>query len=409
MWRYTTIPPNLSLVNSNISSIAQLSATTASQLAALIGQQNADSSGGTTVNENFTTYTSNTLPAQWTVQSGAVNFGIYIPTGSTFDHNNGLNTNIAWFYLAPADNKRYYARHNTVLKTDSVSVQVVLGSNGRNSQCTTIISHASSTLDNFVYVNVFSDHLYIGYGTFSAGVYTFHDWDNVGITVTNGQLLELRNVGTTWTVLLNGAVVLSHTDSGGNAFYDASHRYWGYAIAFGTALLGNDISFGLQSITVSDIAIPTYLGTGFRMYRASTSNAALPGSGNQRLASGTLDTTEYLANMTAIDTAGLGGVQVTRSGLYTLTARIAVSSGAGTAFSFRALIWSKNAVVGDAFVLRRVGMDTSANAFSAGVTATVYLTVGNIVYPGFNQAGSNNVVGDAAGTITYWEGSLSNA
>lgn len=411
MWRYTTIPPNLPLINSNISAVALQSANTASQLAALIGQQNANNSGGVTVNENFTQYTSNTLPSQWTVQSGATGIGVYIPNGASFEKGQGINTTIAWYYALHSSEVQFYVRHNTVMKTDSVSIQAVMGTNGQSDKETTLISHASSSLDSFAYANLFNNHIYFGHGSFSAGTFTFNDLANVAYTINNGDRVELKNNGTTWQVNVNGVLALTVTDSGSVISYDSSHRYWGYAQSQGVALITmGDVSFGLQSITASDIAIPATLGTGWKLYRASTSAIAQPGSGNVQLSSGTLDTLGFIANCTQVDTAGLGGVQLTKTGWYTIVFRWATNGTVGFGDVFRALIWTKNAAITDTLTLRAVGISNSGNGTDAMVVISDYFTTGNILYPGvMYNGGTPSVVGDAAGTLTYWEGMLSNA
>lgn len=413
MWKYTTIPPNLPLINSSISAVALQSANTASQLAALIGQQNANNSGGVTVNENFTTYTSNTLPSQWTVQSTATGFGVYIPSEQSFESGQGIKTTIAWFWATHSSQVQFYARHNTVMKTDSVSIQAVTGTNGQQDKFTSLISHASSSLDSFAYVNLFNNHIYFGHGTLISGTYTFNDLANAAYTINNGDLVELKNVGTTWQVNVNGQLALAVTDSGGVISYDSSHRYWGYIQAQGVALITmGDVSFGLQSITASDIAIPATLGTGWNMYRASTSSLAMPGSGNQQLASGTLDTTVYTANCTAVDTAGLGGVQISKTGMYGIKFRWQTTGTVGGIGNpvFRSIIWVRATSLTSPLTLLRVGEEFSGNAVSAGATWFEYLTAGNIIYPGaVYTGGTPSLVGDTAGTLTYWEGMLSNA
>lgn len=412
MWKYTTIPPNLPLINSNISAVALQSANTASQLAALIGQQNANNSGGVTVNENFTAYTSQTLPSQWTPQSTATGFGVYIPSGQSFEKGQGVNTTIAWFWAVHTVQVQFYARHNTVMKTDSVSIQGVMGTNGQQDKATTLISHASSTLDSFAYVNIFNNHLYFGHGTLISNVYTFNDLTNQAYTVNNGDRVELVNNGTLWTVNVNGFPALTVTDSGGVISYDSSHRYWGYAQSQGIALIAmGDVSFGLQSITASDVAIPATLGTGWKMYRANTAAIAAAGSGNQQFPSACLDTVPYLANVTQVDTAGIGGVQIIKPGWYTVRCRWQTNGTVGGIGNvFRSLIILKAAHTTDTAVVRGQGLSNSGNGEDADVTICDYFIAGNILYPGVCYTGGTpSIVGDAQGISTVWEGMLSNA
>lgn len=413
MWRYTTIPPNLPQITSNISAVALQSATTASQLAALIGQQNANNSGGVTVNENFTTYTSNTLPSQWTVEPGATGFGVYIPNGTnSFESGQGISTTIAWFYTTHSAEEIYYARHNTVMKTDSVSIQAVMGTIGQQDKWTSIISHSSSSLDSFAYVNLYQNHIYFGHGSFNAGTgaYTYNDLANVAVGVYNGNLVELKNTGTTWNVNINGTTVLSYTDSGGVIAYDSSHRYWGYIQSQGVAIFTmGDVSFGLQSITASDIAIPAVLGTGWKQFRGATSAVNTAGSGDRQLGSGTLDTTQYIANVTAVDTAGIGGIQIQKTGWYIITFHWTTNGTPGVNSYFRAHIYIRNAAITDTLNLRAYGMEMPSNGVSAGLTICDYFVAGNILYPGANYTGGTpGIIGDALGIKTYWEGVLSN-
>lgn len=425
MWRFSTAPQNIpALTNgltsaiSNISSLSNLANTSAAQIAAIIGAQNAGSSGGISVNEDFSTYNGGPLPsAKWNTPATANSyyFGVYIPFGAAIEAVEGITATLAYYYQQanPASNVRHYAQHTTQMTTDSVSIQAVFGSNGQNDQFTSLFSHASSSMDNFIYANFFNNHVYLGHGSLISGSWSFTDFTgaNIAMTVNNGDRVELRNSGTSWSVLVNGFPVIAYTDTGGSGFYDSSHRYWGYTL--GNNLAGfalADISFGITSINASDIAVPATLGVaGWRLYRASTSFVSLAGSGNQFLGSGTLDTVERTLNVTQVDTAGLGGIQIKKEGWYQINFRALYNSTAGSFGSYRALIVTRNATITDTPIVARVGADFSANANSASISSSLYLKVNNIVYPGIYQGGSNSIGGEAVGAYTWWEGMLSNA
>lgn len=409
MWRYTTIPPNWNQTNSNLSAVALQSATTASQLAALIAQNNAASSGGISVSEQFSEYTGNTLPAQWTVQpSPNAGFGIYRPSNTSFDNNKGIHSPIAWFYQYLSGPTRNWAQHTKLLTTDSVSIQAIFGSVLRNDYPTTIFCHASTAMDAFVYCNCFSQSIHIGIGSWNSSTqaWTFTEWTFFSTDVAPGDNIEIKNTGVNWTVNQNGVALGTYADNASTAKYDSTHRAWGYAIAGTNSLFAlDDISGGLTSIVASDIAVPVYIGTGWNQYRASTSSISPAGAGDRQLPTNCLDTTTFAQNVTTIDSNGIGGIQIQKEGFYVMVFRWLANATAGDFASYRCHLYFRNATITDTLQLLQYGGDHSANATGATATFIEYLRKGNIVYPGVGSTnGTPGIVGNAGGSNTYWEG-----
>lgn len=417
MWRYVTIPPNILQINSDISAVAQQSATNATQLAILLGQQNSNNSGGKTFAENFQNLPAGALPnPHWIPEAGSAGFmGIYHPTGTGFDTGQGLNTNVAWMLNDPVGigaSIRFFEKYDTPLDTDSVSIQFVVGSNGQSSQATLIFCHADTALLNFSYIAVYNNKIFIGYGTRSVGaVYAFNDWipGGTGITVPNGASGEVRNTGTTWQVLINGSPIITFTDGAGNAFYNATHRYWGYIqTSQNLGLVGTNRSFALTSIVASDIAVPGVLGTGWQLARASGANVAVA-AGNSPCPVGTFDTTEFISTTVTLNNTG-GEIVITKTDWYQLNLKIQLTGLSGN-FPFQGLIYTRP-TVGGAQTLKRIGADIGLPAngigqgggFSTQYSTSLYLAAGSTVQPGIGVAGANNIIGNAALTATNWNG-----
>lgn len=423
MWRYTTIPPNILQINSDISAVALQSATNATQLAILIGQQNGNNSGGTTFAQNFQTLPAGALPnPHWIVETepnGTT--GVYQPSTprSSLDNSEGVNTGIAWFITDPTPlnaQARYYHRYDTPLMTDSVSLQFVVGSNGQSNQATIFFTHADSSMLNFNYVAIYNNRVFIGYGTRSVGaVYTFTDWlPATNLTVANGSLGEVRNQGTNWSLLINGATIVSFTDIAGNGFYNATHRYFGFILSQQNQFIaGLDRSFGVTSIVASDIAVPAVFGTGWQIARANATALAVA-AGNNPCPAGTFDTTEFITqNVTLNNNAG--EIIITKEGWYQLSWNYKLNTLSGN-FPFNALLYFRP-TVGGTQVLKRIGADIGQPAngvlqgggFSSQISTALYLKAGNTIQPGIGVAGANNIIGNAGLTITFWTGIFSNA
>lgn len=415
-WRYLTAGLNVSLLQLGITAAQNSATATATALAALIGAQNGDASSGIEITVDFTDDAAGVLDSDWTVEtlSGTPYTGIYAPSSppSGFENGQGISTPIAWFTSAiPGGfhaSETLYHRHNTVLTTDSAEVSVVLGTYGGEGDASLhVFTHAASNLADFMRVSVRKNHFWWGPATYSAGTYGWTDWNDDGFTFSKGDTVTISNQGTLWTLKRNGVIVDTQTDSGGDAFYDASHRYWGFILEIQNELVAlTDVSFGVSSIVASDVEIPAYLGTGWRLSRTSTSNTGGLSSGATagQVPASTYDTTGPETNCT-VQSLGLGEILIPKDGRYVCTVTHFCANAFGTGASLRPCL-GRRASVGGALTWIAEGGEGSANADEVSSTFIEYFTAGQLAVPGYagNSIG-NAFRGEAAGAKHHFAGS----
>lgn len=415
-WRYQTAALNIGALESNVANAMTTATSTATALANLLAGEDTDTSGGISVAEDFTGYTGGAgFGSDWTQESGSETYtGIYEPTGSGFDTSYGIFNPIAWFITdIPGGfgaSETFYVRHNTVMTTDSVEITVVIGSEVTEAVSLHIFSHGASNLADIIRVSLRDNRFWWGPAQYSAGSWSYDDWNSGGtaVTVPNGATIKLRNQGTQWTLTINGVTVGSFTDSGGDAFYDASHRYWGFILDTTNQFIANTgHCMGLSSITASDVAIPTYRGRGFRLYRTSTSGTSGLSSGatNQAMPSGTFDTSSAYTNCD-VESLGLGEIEIPVAGRWGFVIAFKLNNALGTTAHMRANL-GRRPTSGGALSWLQEGGEHSANADQVSSGFYEYYEEGEIAVPGYagNSIG-NDIRGEAAGIKTYFEGVL---
>lgn len=295
---------------------------------------------------------------------------------------------------------------NTQFATDDQSATIVLGNNGNLLQNSAAFVRANSDCTSGVYVYAFYGALHLGCFVRSGTSWTWTDWaSHSSSAVCAGARIELRAQGSGYSVRVNDRAVLSHTDSAGSAPVGEGYRFGGGQIQL--AANGNQ-GFQIASFAMSDVSTSTRLGSGARLYMASTTGVSLPGSGNQVLGASTFDTIgSCTSDMTVVDT-GLGSVRVSQEGWYHVTVRLQTSSACGNSYVFRALLYASG-VDNSTPVLIRTGPEASGTSvYSCGASWVVYCGEGTILQPGMYQAGSNKVVGSAAGQLSAIEIALIN-
>src|SRR5690606_6328543 len=116
IWRYTDAAPDLSgfALADDLADVDSTARATADALAAYLAEQNAGTSGGIAITDDFTG-TNNTLPTENWIQ----------------DDQNGLRRQsgrlaVTWPTVV-GTTRRFWLRSNIPMETDDVSITVVLG------------------------------------------------------------------------------------------------------------------------------------------------------------------------------------------------------------------------------------------------------------------------------------------
>ncbi|MFD6357951.1 autotransporter outer membrane beta-barrel domain-containing protein [Nocardia tengchongensis] len=313
---------------------------------------------------------------------------------------------------------RRHAINTTVMLTDDHQVTMVAGTSGSDQAMTSLLVRCAADLSSFVYLNVFHNHAYLGYGSWNGSTYVFHDWADVALGgLAVGTTLTLRAEGQNYIATISGSTLLSHTDSTipTQATVGSSNRRVGmisgqYVDLFGSAYTGWDI----KSFAAADVSSPPVVGTGWSIYQ-STSSQNLPGSGWTTVGSSAFDTVRQKANVT-VTTLGTGVITIQKTGWYSVAFAATVITGQVTA---AAGLYYQPAGAGSASIVRqgaRVdgggGGDNTAN-YTVATSNVLYLSAGDQIFPAvYTGIGSGKTTGTGsagASYTTYFEGALLNS
>ncbi|MFE3229348.1 hypothetical protein [Nocardia sp. NPDC059228] len=309
-----------------------------------------------------------------------------------------------------------WALNTTVMLTNDHAVTMVAGTTGSTQAMTSLLVRCATDLSSFVYLNVYNNHAYLGYGSWNGTAYTFHDWADVGLSgLAVGTTLTLTATGQNYVATMGGITLLSHTDSTNQATVGSSNRSVGmlsgqYVDLFGSAYTGWDI----KSFAAADVSSPPVVGTGWSIYQ-STSSQPLPGSGWTTVGSNTFDTIRQKANVT-ITTLGTGVITIQKTGWYSVAFAATVNVGQVTAAAGLYYLPSGGSTASIVRQGDRVdgggGGDNTAN-YTVTTTNIVYLSAGDQIFPAmYTGTGSGTLTGTGAGGAgyhTYFEGALLNS
>ncbi|MFE3081768.1 hypothetical protein [Nocardia tengchongensis] len=311
-----------------------------------------------------------------------------------------------------------YAVSTTTMLTNDHAVTMVAGTTGSTQAMTSLIVRAAADMSSFVYLNVFSNHAYLGYGTWNGSAFTFHDWPgaDIAISLAVGNTLTLTASGQQYTATLNGATLLAHLDSAGQATVGSSNRSVGMLSQqnvdiFGSAWTGWDI----QSFAAADVSSPPTVGTGWSIYQSNSATAFPGSSGWTALGAGTFDAIRQYANVTLTD-PGRGVVTIQKTGWYSVT--FAGTFSVGLQISPCAGLYLQPSGSSSASVVR-CGMlvnggGGSDNTYTSDVQTAniVYLQTGDRISPALSVSHSGSLTGTGSagsGYLTYFEGALVSA
>lgn len=145
-----------------------------------------------------------------------------------------------------------WARHKTSFASDNHSAAIVLGSKGDDDRDTGLMVRSNNTLTAFVYVNICNDQMWLGKGSRSGSSWTFNDWISTSMDLKESDAILLRAEGDTFSVYVNGALRMQHTDA--TAPKGTGNRCAGvrekYVKAFA---LFHYMSFRVRSFAMSDV------------------------------------------------------------------------------------------------------------------------------------------------------------
>lgn len=231
----------------------------------------------------------------------------------------GLNLN-----LVTGTNDEPWAIIDTPFSGDSQSISVVIGSSASNVASCGIMLRCDSGGTEGVYLNIYGNHLFLGWFSRSVGVWTPHDWEDLAIAITNGDRLELRVDGYDYDVLRNGHIIMQYTDSAHDVAPGATKRR--SMVRQQTKLItqARYISFKFSSITIKDFAPAAVTGTAFRAYRSSTSNTASTTwtTTGTNLDTTTFDVLEYASPNIDVDDFEQGVIGLPKVGLWLIKASV---------------------------------------------------------------------------------------
>ncbi|MFB7719329.1 hypothetical protein [Nocardia sp. NPDC056100] len=291
------------------------------------------------------------------------------------------------------------ALSKTVTRTDDQRVSVVVGRSQESYNASAkIIVRAAADLSTFVYARVFSGSVYLGYGTRSGATTVYNDWASAQATVNTGDTVTIEAVGKNYQVLVNGAPMVGYADTAVVSPVSANNRSFGFGCQYYWSGLFPYFSFAIAALAAADLSSPPVVGTGWGLYRVSTTAITEP-AGENMLAANTFDSPRPLNNVTVTD-LGRGQVQVQKAGWYAINVGFSLS---GTTSQARANLWTAPQV-GGTWTLLRVGArtptDTSVN--TVGAAFTVFLGQGAVVAPGYTLPANAGF----AGPNTYFDGAL---
>jgi hypothetical protein len=266
----------------------------------------------------------------------------------------------------------------------------------------TLYTHSDAAHTVGAYCRVFTDFdVEIGYYTRSGSSYTYTPFEGGTHTGTPKSLdrVEFSNVGTTWSVEVDGVEVLSVVNA--NVTFSPSNRY--AAVSIDREAAKKD-AFNIYSISMADVINPVHLGSGAKMSRTSTSAVNIAStSGNPALfPTSYFDTVVSTTDDFTVDAAN-SSFTVDVAGWYRIVLRHPFGGGGTVAF-------------GHVLYLNGAAHEYSGDkipATSQGLSSTwtVYLEEGDQIQAGYTSLGAVTNGwggGDTGSTKVYFTISLMN-
>ncbi|SLC03767.1 Bacteriophage protein [Mycobacteroides abscessus subsp. massiliense] len=323
----------------------------------------------------------------------------------------------------------YVVTCNKQYSTDDQSLAVVLGDQGGSPSAPEYhLFHSDSAFTAGACLKIDNGNATIGSYTRSGSTITFTSFPSGTWSGSLGQgsLVEVHNVGTTWTLAVGGNTVLSVTSS--VVTFGATRRYGGgFVMQRATVNLGwfqgtvTYDSFRVAAITLSDYIDPVYLGSGAVMARTNTAavtvatgTTVLPNSFYTVVQAATPDIACSLPN---------GTMTPSLSGWY--LAKVSTKSNIDTSSTNSSGTASPAIFINSTTVVSKLGLpqqysrsnssdgsvDLRVPVLALSDSFVIYLNAGDVVRGGQvlgSNATTRQVTGDAPGTATYLSLSLLN-
>lgn len=242
------------------------------QLAALTAQNDANNGAGGT----FTRIT----PPSGTGPLPAIDFPLIRPPGDLGAVGGSITTSAFTDYPAV---RNYCSTLGHNYTTDDQSIIITLGPGGQVPAVHSYaMTHCNAAMTEGVAVQINVEGVAVGkftYATDTAFVFTPFAGGTHSATMFAGSKIQLHNVGSVWTVLIEDNPVLSVTDS--SVTFDAAHRTPGIGTEINPQLTdygiwpaGPYLSFAIADISLGDFVQPTFAGSGAVICRTSSVSVA---------------------------------------------------------------------------------------------------------------------------------------
>ncbi|MEU6580675.1 hypothetical protein [Nocardia sp. NPDC046763] len=197
------------VATANSAAIAHLTATTTST--------------GATVSDQFASAGALSGYSNWNLGGSSLGAGVQLsvnPAGSCGIGGSPTGTSTG----------ALYALSTTAMTTDNHTVTLVCAATGNIAAYTSAILRAAPDMSSFVYLNVFQNVAQLGRGSFTGGAWTFTLWKFATLSQAQAQTIAVKASGTTYTVSVGGAELMTYTDSAGTAATGTGHRSVGFAV-----------------------------------------------------------------------------------------------------------------------------------------------------------------------------------
>lgn len=218
---------------------------------------------------------------------------------------------------------------------------------------------------------------------------------DIAMKFAAGDTIALQAVGSNMTILKNRSLVTTIS-----APFAPSGTKCGLAF-FQAAGLFTFHPARIRSMSISDLAKPTYRGVGFRMVRTNVTATSNTTGDNQSLPANTFDT---ILERSGIDAYYEGGqVGIWRAGYYQFNARVGFNSDPNSGQSFNISLFRNS---GSGWVRMARGSDFSGISRNCSLSTSFYCNEGDAVILGVYTNNGHGIVGGTDGSVTYFSGFL---
>lgn len=284
--------------------------------------------------------------------------------------------------------------------------------NGSNASYNYLFTRMNSAGTSYVYAKLGKYSIELGYSV--SGAKTVMTTMTSGFSFKSNAVywLAAGTVGGTrvFQVIEGKEPLITWTEVGTSSQLGSGFRYTGFGFHMDVNTWGIRNVGRVTAFAFSDNQPPTVVGSGSRMYRASTSNVGVS-SGNNLLATSFFDTQDEATTDITQDRTN-GKFTVSLAGWYQVTIVSAVSGNFPTTFQW--LLYKNGSAYkflpGNNGMRGVTAVGGNQLPIAVGASGLVFLSAGDYVQMGYNanvSAGSC-FVGDAAGQGTYFEIALVN-